>query len=177
MDRAQRDDSLRDAQRKEFCDLYPMTSNEALKERFDLSSGTIQRWARELGVKKDLSYRREVQRKNAIGRVLSAEARAKIAAARQGRSWTPKQRVKTLQTRRERGVNRGERHYNWKGGRPWERFKKPEYLAWRNAVLDVMAMSARAVLANARNTSEVLRLIISSRTPYIRSCATNSLMV
>jgi transposase len=136
MDRAQRDDLLRDARRKEFCDLYPTTSNEALKEQFGVSRGTIQRWARKLGVKKDLIYRREVQRKNAIGRVHSAEARAKIATARQGRFWTQEQRVKTLQTRRERSVNRGERHYNWKGGRPWERFKKPEYLAWRNAVLE-----------------------------------------
>jgi 5-methylcytosine-specific restriction endonuclease McrA len=136
MDRAQRDDSLRDAMRREFCDLYPTTSNEALKERFGVSRGTIQRWAQELDVKKDLSYRREVQRKNAIGRVQSAETRAKIAAARQGRSWTQEQRVKTLQTRRERSVNRGERHYKWKGGRPWERFKSPKYLAWRNAVLE-----------------------------------------
>jgi hypothetical protein len=44
--------------------------------------------------------------------------------------------IYVLQTRRERSVNRGERHYKWKGGRPWERFKNPKYLAWRNTVLE-----------------------------------------
>jgi transposase len=137
MDRAQRDDLLRDARRQEFCGLYPTTSNEALKERFGVSRGTIQRWARELGVKKDLIYRREVQRKNAIGRVHSAEARAKIAAKAKGRRTSDAAKAKQLETKRRNGsICRGERHYKWKGGRPWERFKKPEYLAWRNAVLE-----------------------------------------
>jgi transposase len=127
MDRAQRDDLLRDARRQEFCGLYPTTSNEALKERFGVSRGTIQRWARELGVKKDLIYRREVQRKNAIGRVHSAEARAKIAAKAKGRRTSDAAKAKQLETKRRNGsICRGERHYKWKGGRPWERFKKPE---------------------------------------------------
>ena len=137
MDRAQRDDLLRDARRKEFCDLYPTTSNEALKEQFGVSRGTIQRWARELGVKKDRIFRREVQRKNAIGRVHSAEARAKIAAKAKGRRTSDAAKAKQFETKRRNGsIRRGERHYKWKGGRPWERFKKPEYLAWRNAVLE-----------------------------------------
>jgi hypothetical protein len=32
-------------------------------------------------------------------------------------------------------LQRGPTHWNWKGGRPWERFRDPRYLAWRNAVL------------------------------------------
>src|SRR5919197_6687562 len=31
---------------------------------------------------------------------------------------------------------RGADHYNWKGGRPWERFRDPRYLEWRAAVLE-----------------------------------------
>lgn len=31
---------------------------------------------------------------------------------------------------------RGEKHYNWKGGKPWERFKDPRYQVWRTAVLE-----------------------------------------
>lgn len=30
---------------------------------------------------------------------------------------------------------RGAAHWKWKGGRAWERFKDPRYVAWRNAVL------------------------------------------
>lgn len=33
-------------------------------------------------------------------------------------------------------VPSGPAHPNWKGGNPWERFKDPQYLAWRNAVLE-----------------------------------------
>lgn len=30
----------------------------------------------------------------------------------------------------------GEKHYNWKGGKPWRRFNDPRYRAWRTAVLE-----------------------------------------
>src|SRR6185436_4448468 len=33
-------------------------------------------------------------------------------------------------------VKRGPAHWNWRGGRPWERFRDPRYLEWRNAVLE-----------------------------------------
>ena len=105
-------------QQHEFCDVYPTASTAALVERFGVSAGTIYRWARHLGLKKDPVYRAEIQRQNAVERTLSKEARAKIATARRGRSWTDEQRAKFLQTRLERGIGRGERHYNWKGGRP-----------------------------------------------------------
>lgn len=32
-------------------------------------------------------------------------------------------------------VARGDKHYNWKGGRSWKRFADPEYVKWRSAVL------------------------------------------
>jgi len=35
-----------------------------------------------------------------------------------------------------RSVVRGDKHWNWKGGRPWERFRDPRYLSWRNSVLE-----------------------------------------
>jgi len=31
---------------------------------------------------------------------------------------------------------RGPAHWNWKGGRPWERFRDPRYRDWRTAVLE-----------------------------------------
>ncbi|TMB74881.1 MAG: HNH endonuclease [Chloroflexi bacterium] len=31
---------------------------------------------------------------------------------------------------------RGPAHYNWKGGRTWERFRDPRYLDWRKAILE-----------------------------------------
>src|SRR5262245_8688648 len=123
--------AFRETRKQEFCDLYPLTSNSLLAEQFGVSVGTILREARQLGLKKDPAYRIEVQRQNATGRILPEAARAKIAAARRGHSWTEEQRTKILKTRHERGPNRGERHYKWRGGRPWERFKNPQYLAWR----------------------------------------------
>ena len=41
-----------------------------------------------------------------------------------------------LRRRDPQNVKRGPDHWNWKGGRPWERFKDPRYLEWRTAVLD-----------------------------------------
>jgi hypothetical protein len=31
---------------------------------------------------------------------------------------------------------KGEKHYNWKGGKPWKRFADPRYISWRNLVLE-----------------------------------------
>jgi HNH endonuclease len=39
-------------------------------------------------------------------------------------------------TRDPASVPRGESHYKWRGGRPWERFRDPAYLAWRRSVLE-----------------------------------------
>lgn len=128
--------AFRELHWQEFSDLYPTTSNTRLAEQFGVSNPTILRLARDLGLKKDPHYIAEIRRQKAIGRTLSAETRAKIAAAHQGRSWTEEQRAKILQKRREQGAISGERHYNWKGGHPWKRFAEPRYIAWRTAVLE-----------------------------------------
>lgn len=56
---------------------------------------------------------------------------------RKGRTVSPESVIKRLQTQRARGtLPKGETHYRWKGGRKWERFTEPRYLAWRAAVLE-----------------------------------------
>jgi hypothetical protein len=125
------------ANQQEFSNLYPTTSNIVLCERFGVSRGTIQRWARLLGLKKSIEHQPKIQRERALNRRLSEQSRAKIAAKAKGRRTSDASKAKQLETKRRNGsIRRGERHYKWKGGRPWERFKKPEYLAWRNAVLE-----------------------------------------
>lgn len=47
---------------------------------------------------------------------MSAETRNKISQSNQGKT-------------------KGDKHYKWKGGKPWERFKDTAYLQWRNSVL------------------------------------------
>ena len=39
-------------------------------------------------------------------------------------------------TRDSSSLPRGPAHWNWKGGRPRERFRDPRYIAWRNGVLE-----------------------------------------
>jgi len=137
MHRLHKNDPLRAAIRQEFCDRYATTSNAVLMERFGVTRGTIQRWAREFGLKKDSLYRREVQRQNATGRVLSQADREKLRQRALGRKMSNETKKKILQTKIQNGtILRGPRHPFWKGGRPWERFKNPEYLAWRHAVLE-----------------------------------------
>src|SRR6266496_1173710 len=124
MHRLHKNDPLRAAIRQEFCDRYATTSNAVLMERFGVTRGTIQRWAREFGLKKDSLYRREVQRQNATGRVLSQADREKLRQRALGRKMSDQTRTKILDTKRKNGtLPKGEKHYNWKGGRPWERFK------------------------------------------------------
>jgi 5-methylcytosine-specific restriction endonuclease McrA len=137
MSLSQEEELRRAALKQGFRDLYPTTSNAALSERFSLPLGTIQRWAQELGLKKDPSYHAEVQRRNATGRVLSKVDREKLRQKALGRKLSDDTKTKILDTKRKNGtLRKGEQHYKWKGGRPWERFKHPEYLAWRNAVLE-----------------------------------------
>jgi len=125
------------SRQQEFCDLYPTTRIASLVERFGVSAGTLYRWALHLGLKKDPAYRTEVQRQNATGRKLSETARAKLRQRALGRKMSDETKAKILDTKRKNGtLPRCERHYNWKGGRPWERFKEPRYIAWRKAVLE-----------------------------------------
>ena len=128
---------LRTARSQEFCILYPITNNAVLMQRFGVSQSTILRCARELGLKKDPAYRREVQRQNATGRVMSPASRKTLREKALGRKISDETKRKILHTKRKNGtLPKGDKHYKWKGGRPWERFKNPEYLAWRAAVLE-----------------------------------------
>lgn len=130
-------DILRNERRREFSELYPTTSNIILIKRFSVSRATIQRLARELGLRKAHAYHAEVQRQNATGRVLSASVREQLRQKAVGRKLTDETKHKILQTKLRNGtILRGARHPSWKGGRPWERFKNPEYLAWRRVVLE-----------------------------------------
>jgi hypothetical protein len=105
---------------EEFCALYPSTDTRELALRFGVTGDTVRHWASQLGLKKDPQYLSNLARKHALGRTV-----------------TPETRLKIIQTKRQNGtLPRGENHYNWKGGRPWERFKDPSYVAWRKAVLE-----------------------------------------
>src|SRR5437899_2951024 len=99
------------ANQQEFCDRYPTTSNAVLGERFGVSRGTIQRWARQLGLKKSLEHQSKIQRERALNRRLSEQSRAKIAAKAKGRRISDAAKAKQLETKRRNGsIRRGERH-------------------------------------------------------------------
>jgi 5-methylcytosine-specific restriction endonuclease McrA len=120
-----------------FRRLFPITANAELATLFSVSEGTIERWAQRAGLRKDADYRRGVQRRNATGRVVTAEGRERMRARAIGRRVSPETVSKILESKRARGtLPRGERHYAWKGGRPWERFSDERYLIWRTAVLE-----------------------------------------
>jgi hypothetical protein len=72
-----------------------------------------------------------------LGKKHSPETRAKIAAKARGRIVAPETIEKAMHTKRQMGsIRSGSRAWNWKGGKPWARFKEPRYLEWRNAVLE-----------------------------------------
>ena len=125
-------DGVDDAFRRD----YPSTPNLELALRYGRSPVTILKWARAHGLRKDADYRRAVQAANAHKRQLTPEQRLHLGNLRRGKKLAPGVVEKALKTKRERGtILRGESHPFWKGGRPWERFKDPAYIAWRNAVL------------------------------------------
>ena len=120
-----------------FRELYPTTSNRDLAQLYGVSVIRIGSWAARLKLHKDPGYRSEVQRANARKRKLTLEQRAALAAKARGRRMSPEAIAKARSTKLERGsILRGADHPNWKGGRPWERFKDERYLRWRNAVLE-----------------------------------------
>jgi hypothetical protein len=120
-----------------FRALYPTTPNRELAEFYGVSIGRVGSWAARLGLRKDPDYRREVQRANAGKRRLTTDQRAALSAKARGRRMSPEAIAKARQTKLERGSTlRGADHPNWKGGRPWERFKDGRYLRWRQAVLE-----------------------------------------
>jgi hypothetical protein len=121
----------------EFRRDYPRTSNSELAARYRRSPVTILKWARALGLRKDPEYRRTVQSANARKRRLNADQRRSLSEKATGRKMAPETIAKIMSTKRERGsILRGAAHPFWKGGRPWARFKDPEYVRWRNAVLE-----------------------------------------
>jgi hypothetical protein len=121
----------------EFIAAYPTTPNVALAARYGVAVVTILRWARQAGIRKSPEHWAAAQRQRMKGRILSAETRAKISARAKGRIMTAEAKAKSLQTKREHGtLLKGDKHPNWRGGRPWERFADPRYLMWRTAVLE-----------------------------------------
>jgi HNH endonuclease len=68
-------------------------------------------------------------------------------AAKRGLKKTRAYRSAVGRRRFERNpipLQRGAAHWNWKGGRPWERFQDPRYLEWRKGVLERDAFRCRA---------------------------------
>lgn len=121
----------------DFARLYPDNSNLDLAALFAVSIHTVVAWAGKLGLRKSQRYRRGVQRANASRRRLTAAQRQHMSEIARGRRPSAESIRKAIETKTRRGtILRGNRHPNWKGGRPWRRFRDPRYLRWRNAVLD-----------------------------------------
>jgi 5-methylcytosine-specific restriction endonuclease McrA len=122
---------------EEFARAYPVTSNAELAARWLRSTVTIKKWARRLGVNKSPAYKSKIQRERMLGRKRSPVKRAKPRARAMGRTVSLESRVKALETKLRRGtLLKGPKHPSWRGGRPWQRFRDPRYVAWRKAVLE-----------------------------------------
>jgi hypothetical protein len=120
----------------EFVTAYLTTPNAELAARYGVSVVTVLKWAQRAGVRKSPERLAAAQRERTLGRTHSPETRSKIAAAAKGRTVTAEAKAKSLQTKQKRGtLLKGDKHPNWKGGRPWKRFADPRYLAWRTSVL------------------------------------------
>jgi HNH endonuclease len=121
----------------DFIAAYPTTDNASLAARYGVSPVTILKCARRFGLRKTPAHWAEAQRQRMLGRKRSAETRAKISAKAIGRTISAETKAKILRTKLINGtLPKGARHYKWKGGRPWQRFKDPRYIAWRVAVLE-----------------------------------------
>jgi hypothetical protein len=119
----------------DFARAYPTTPNIELAAQFGVSLITIQKWATQRGLKKAPEYRRRVQQQNAEKRKISADLRERLRAKALGRKASPETRAKLSEVLKDRSP-KGERHYKWKGGKPWKRFAEPRYIEWRTAVLE-----------------------------------------
>jgi hypothetical protein len=116
---------------------YTDTSNAILAQRYAVSRSTIARWARAARLQKSAAYRSSIQRHRATGRPVTEAMRSQLRAAATGRSLSAATKAKIALTKQHnRSVPRGQDHYKWKGGKPWERFADPRYIAWRAAVLE-----------------------------------------
>src|SRR5688572_26058100 len=127
-----KDEPIRHAMDGEFRNDYATTPNAVLAARYAVTTGTILKWARRAGLRKDPEYRRRVQRSNASKRRLTIAQRQHLSELARGRRHSPETIAKALATKREHNsILRGARHPFWKGGRPWERFRNPSYIHWR----------------------------------------------
>jgi len=122
---------------EEFAEIYPHTSNKDLCHILKKSRAVLQRRAKRLNVRKNSNHLSQMQSERAKNRILSDESKHKIAKSRLGKKLSQKTIDKILETKnKNQSTPKGESHYNWKGGKTWERFKNPEYQKWRNSVLE-----------------------------------------
>lgn len=125
--------------------LYPIMYRDEVAAELKVSEPLVARWARELGLKRNRKgikkrFRTEEHKlriaEALLGHVISKKTRKKIGKANSGRKLTEETKKKIRDTKkRNNSVPKGDKHYNWKGGKPWERFATPEYQEWRNKVL------------------------------------------
>lgn len=121
----------------EFLAIYPNATNDDIAKTMGVSTVTVKKRAHRLGVKKSPEHWKRMQAERMMGKERDENCRAKIRSKAIGRTVSPNTIEKALRTKAEHGsLLKGEKHPNWKGGRPWERFKAEEYKAWRTAVLE-----------------------------------------
>jgi hypothetical protein len=116
-----------------FKHLYPIN----LIKFYSVSRGTLQRWARILGLRKSLQHVSLIQSKKASEKTWTSESKDKIRSKCIGRVFSEQSKRKAIETKIKNGtIVKSEKHYKWKGGKPWIRFKNPKYQEWRNSVLN-----------------------------------------
>ena len=120
-----------------FIAAYPTTGNTDLAARYGVSIATILRWARRFKLRKTPEHWAAAQRRRMVGKKRTEATCAKISAKAKGRIISEEVKAKILQTKIKNGtLPRGQKHYKWKGGKPWRRFKDPVYVGWRTSVLE-----------------------------------------
>lgn len=119
----------------EFRRLYPDTPNDELAQRFNMTVAAVRLYASRHGIQKSPEYKSRIQSERMFGRKRSEVTRTKLSEKARTRAPVSKE---TRAKHRERMLlqPRGPDSPNWKGGRPWLRFKNPQYILWRSAVLE-----------------------------------------